>query len=817
MQSLQDLRYGMRMLLNKPGFAAVAVITLALGIGANTAIFSVVNAVLLRPLPYREPGKLVRIYTEFPTMSLKKFWMSAPEFLDIQREAGSWESIGAWTTTGRNIASTTDEPLRVNAALITRGLIEALGVQPARGRNFTPEEDRSGGPLTALISDGLWRRAFGKQDDIVGKEIQINSQPTTVIGVMPRGYVFPPGSNDPAEVWLPLQFDPANPGGRGGHFLYVIGRLKPEVRVEQARSEIESLMAGWKSENRAQHLPNPENHPVLMVPLHEDVVGSARAAVLMLLGAVGFVLLIACVNVANLLLARAEARRREFAIRLALGAGRDRLIIQFLAEGMILVVLGAIAGVLLAKVGLGLVLAAAPDSIPRTGEIGIDPAVLAFTLGVSLLSVVVFAMAPLLQLRHRDLATTLRGTGQRTSGGGSSHKLRKTLVVAEIALAVIPVIGSGLMIRAFWKLRQVEVGFDPRGVTAFSLQLPASKYQNTDRLRFANQLEERLAALPGVKYASTASGLPPLRPINANDTDIEDYQATPDGPAENVDYWNAVGGDYFKTMGIRTLEGRTFEPSDRNDSAQKVMVINQAMARRFWQGSPIGRRVNPGFNTPPVWFTVVGVVEDTKNLGVDKPTGTELYFFQPQTVATGISTRMSFVVRAQGASAAAIAAGIRSVVNDLDPGVPVYQLQTMSDVVADSLVRPRFLSLLLGSFSVIALSLAAIGIYGVMAYSVTQRTQEIGVRVALGATTGNVLSMVVGEGLRMTVIGLAAGLTGALVLTRVMASLLFEVSATDPLTFVLVGICLTIVGLLACFVPARRAARVDPMVALRYE
>ena len=479
--------------------------------------------------------------------------------------------------------------------------------------------------------------------------------------------------------------------------------------------------------------------------------------------------------------------------------------------------LGAIAGVLLAKVGLGLVLAAAPDSIPRTGEVGIDPAVLAFTLGVSLLSVVVFAMAPLLQLRRRDLATTLRGTGQRTSGGGSSHKLRKTLVIAEIALAVIPVIGSGLMIRAFWKLRQVDVGFDPRGVTAFSLQLPATRYQNKDRLRFANQLEERLAALPGVKYASMASGLPPLRPINANDTDIEDYQATPDGPAENVDYWNAVGEDYFKTMGIRTLEGRTFEASDRNDSAQKVMVINQAMSRRFWQGSPMGRRVNPGFNTPPVWFTVVGVVEDTKNLGVDKPAGTELYFFQPQTAATGVNTRMSFVVRAQGASAAAVASGIRSVVNDLDPSVPVYQLQTMSDVVADSLVRPRFLSLLLGSFSVIALSLAAIGIYGVMAYSVTQRTQEIGVRVALGATTGNVLSMVLGEGLRMTVIGLAAGLTGAMLLTRAMASLLFQVSATDPLTFVLVGIGLTIAGLLACFVPARRAAKVDPMVALRYE
>jgi len=805
------------MLLHKPGFAAVAVITLALGIGANTAIFSVVNAVLLRPLPYREPGKLVRIYTEFPTMNLKKFWMSAPEFLDIQNEADSWESIGAWTTTGRNVATSTDEPVRVTAAIITRGVIDALGVQPAIGRNFTPEEDRNGGPPTALISDGLWRRAFGKQADIVGKQIQINSQPTNVAGVMPPGFVFPPGSNDPAEVWLPLQFDPANPGGRGGHNFYVIGRLKPEVKVEQARSEIGSLMAGWKSQNRAMHLPDPERHPILMVPLHEDVVGAARPAVLMLLGAVAFVLLIACVNVANLLLARAEARRREFSIRLALGAGRNRLLRQFLAEGMILVVLGAVAGIVLAKVGLRLVLAAAPDSIPRTAEIGIDPTVLAFTLGVSILSIIVFAMAPLVQMRDRDLATTLRGSGQRTSGGGGSHRLRKTLVVAEIALAVIPVIGSGLMIRAFWKLRQVDLGFEPRGVTAFNLQLPASRYQTPDRLRFANQIEERLAALPGVKSASFATGLPPLRPINANDTDIEDYQATPDGPAENVDFWNIVNEGYFKTMGIRALEGRVFEQSDRNDSAQKVMVINQAMARRFWQGSPIGRRVNPGFSTPPVWFTVAGVVEDTKNLGVDKPAGTELYFLLPQTASTGISTRMSFVVRTEGTSAASIASSIRSTVSDLDPSVPIFQLQTMSDVVADSLVRPRFLSLLLGAFSAIALSLAAIGIYGVMAYSVTQRTQEIGVRVALGATTRNVLAMVVSEGLKMTVVGLAVGLTGALALTRLMASLLFQVSATDPLTFAMVGFGLTAVGLLACFVPARRAAKVDPMIALRYE
>lgn len=813
---LLDVKYGLRMLLNKPGFAAVAVITLALGIGANTAIFSVVNAVLLRPLPYREPGKLVRVYTEFPTMNLRKFWMSPPEFVDIQNESQSWESIGAWTTGGRNIA-TAEQPIRVNAALITRGLLDALGVQPAMGRNFSAEEDVRGGTRTAIISDGLWRRAFGKQQDIVGKEIEINAQPFTVIGVMPSGFVFPPGSNDPAEVWLSLQLDPANPGNRGNHFLYVIGRLKPDVHVEQARAELESQMAGWKSENRARHLLNPDMHPPLMVPLHEDVVGSARPAVLMLLGAVAFVLLIACVNVANLLLARAEARRREFAIRLALGAGRGRMLRQFLAEGFILVVLGAAAGIGFAKLGLGIVLAAAPDSIPRTGEIGIDPAVLAFTLGVSILAVFVFALAPLVQMRGRDLANWLRGSGQRTSGGVGSHRLRTTLVVAEIALAVVPLIGSGLMIRAFWKLRQVDLGFDPRNVTSFSLQLSASKYPNPDRQRFANSLQERLAAIPGIKSAALAGGLPPLRPINANDTDIEDYMATPDGPAENVDYWNFISEDYFKTLGIRTLEGRTFELSDRNDNAQKVVVINQAMARRFWQGSPIGRRVNPGFNNPAVWLTVIGIVEDTKNLGIDKPAGTELYFLQPQTTAFGVATQMSFVVRSEGLSAASVASSIRSAVSDLDPGVPVFQLRTMGDVVADSLARPRFLSLLLGSFSVIALLLAAVGIYGVMAYSVTQRTQEIGVRVALGATTGNVLSMVVGQGLRLTAVGLAVGLAGSFLLTRVMATLLFEISPTDPLTFAMVGIGLAAVALLACAVPARRAAKVDPMVALRYE
>ena len=811
---LQDLKYALRMLKKNPAFTTVAILTLAVGIGANSAIFSVVNSVLLRPLPYRQPDQLVRVYSEFPTMQLRKFWLSPPELLDIQREAKSWESIGAWAPGGQNVG-TESEPLRVTSAAITRSLIDVLGVQPELGRNFTEEEDRNNGPRVAIISHGLWQKGFGGASDIIGKQIQVNAATTTVVGVMPARFAFPPGSNDQVELLVPFQFDPANPGNRGSHFLSVIGRLRPGTTIEQAQSEMTSLMAGWRSENRAPHLLGNPNHPVIMLGLHEDVVGSARKAVWLLMAAVGFVLLIACVNVANLLLARAESRHREFAVRLALGAGIRRMVRQFVAEGFVLVLIASILGVALAFVGLKVLLLFAPDSVPRTEEISVGLRVLGFTIAVAIVAVFLFGLAPLAQVSERNLANWIRGAGQRAIRGGG-QALRKSLVITEIALAVILVIGSGLMIRAFWKLQQVNTGFDPTGVTSFSLNLPRGKYDSAQSLQFVTGLEQKLSSVPGVTGVSLASGLPPLRRINANDTEIEGYQQTPDGPAQNVDYWNVVGNDYFKTMKIRLVEGRTFEPQDDNPDAMKVVMVNQALAKRFWTGSPLGRRVNPGFSNPKTWFTIVGVVEDTKNAGMDKPAGPELYFQARQVASRFFGGNVNFVVRTSNDSTP-MESSIRNAVRELDSTLPVYNLWSMNEVVSKSVVQPRFLALLLAVFSGIALFLAAIGIYGVMAYSVAQRTQEIGVRMALGARPLHVLRLVLKQSLVMLVIGTLIGLAGAFALTRLMQTLLFEITATDPLTYVSVIGLLTVVALLACYIPARRAAKVDPLIALRYE
>ena len=501
-------------------------------------------------------------------------------------------------------------------------------------------------------------------------------------------------------------------------------------------------------------------------------------------------------NVANLLLARAESRHREFAVRLALGAGLKRMVRQFVAEGFVLVVIASILGVALAFVGLKILLLFAPDSVPRTEEIGVGLPVLAFTIAVAIVAVFIFGLAPLAQVSERNLANWIRGAGQRAIRGGG-QALRKGLVITEIALAVILVIGSGLMIRAFWKLQQVNTGFDPAGVVSFSLNLPTAKYKAPERLQFVDALEQKLSTIPSVATVSLASGLPPLRRINANDTEIEGYQQTPDSPAQNVDYWNIVGNNYFKTMKIRLSEGRAFEPQDDNPDAMRVVIVNQALAKRFWTGSPIGRRVNPGFADPKVWFTIVGVVEDTKNAGMDKPAGPELYF-QVRQVNQFLGSNVSFVVRGSNDSVP-LESSIRNVVRELDPSLPVYNLWSMNELVSKSVVQPRFLALLLATFSGIALFLAAIGIYGVMAYSVAQRTQEIGVRMALGARPLHVLRLILGQSLGMLLIGTVIGLAGAFALTRLMRTLLFEITATDPLTYVsVIGItdCRRLAGVL---------------------
>jgi putative ABC transport system permease protein len=488
---------------------------------------------------------------------------------------------------------------------------------------------------------------------------------------------------------------------------------------------------------------------------------------------------------------------------------------QFVAEGFVLVLIASILGVALAFVGLKILLMFAPDSVPRTEEISVGLPVLAFTIAVAIVAVFIFGLAPLVQVSERNLANWIRGAGQRAIRGGG-QALRKSLVVAEIALAVILVIGSGLMIRAFWKLQQVNTGFDPNGVVSFNLNLPRVKYDPAQRLQFVDSLQQKLSATPGVASVSIAGGLPPLRRINANDTEIEGYQQTPDSPAQNVDYWNVVGNDYFKTMKIRLLEGRTFEAQDDNPNAMPVVVVNQALAKRFWTGSPIGRRVNPGFQDPKVWCTIVGVVEDTKNAGMDKPAGPELYFQVRQVANQFLGANINFVVRGTNDSTR-LESSIRNVVRELDSTLPVYNLSSMEEVVSKSMVQPRFLALLLATFSGIALFLAAIGIYGVMAYSVAQRTQEIGVRMALGARPLHVLRLIFGQSMGMLLIGITIGLVGAFILTKFMRTLLFEITATDPLTYVSVIGLLTVVALLACYIPARRAAKVDPLIALRYE
>ncbi len=812
----KDARYAARMLMKTPGFTAAAVICLALGIGATTAIFSIVHAVLLKPLGYRDPGRLYRIYTEFPTFpngGLRRFPISPPEVYELQTELKSWETVDAYVTGGVNLAGAAD-PLRADSCALTGGLMPSLGVSPEMGRLIAPEDSVSGAPLVLVISHGLWQRAFGGDRSILGRTVQINGQNASVIGVMPESFVFPPDVQPAPDVWTALQLGPPDPQQRGGHGFFAVGRLKAGVSIYQARDEIARFVGQSKTRLGAKtHAFSPDVHPIVTYNLQDEVVRTIRPALWTLMGAVAFVLLIACVNVANLLLARAEARQREIAIRKALGAGIGQLVRQFTIEGLLLSLAGAALGLLLAVAGLKLVVAAARASIPRAGEISVDPTVLLVTLAVSILTAVFFGLAPLAQIVSGTLHDALKAAGARTAGSVAANRFRSTLVASELALALILLIGTGLMIRAFWKLSEVSTGFDPQNLLTMQVNLPNSVYpQNENITRFWQSVQERVSRLPGVKSATMMSGLPPQRFINANDTQIENFTPVPNGPGHNIDYWQNAGDHFFETMGVRLVEGRFFDARDA-EGATPTVIINQTMARTYYGNeSPIGRRVRPVFRDP--WRTIVGVVADVRNAGLDASVGTELFFPYRQ---QGYTTRTAYVVVRTAGDPRSLISAVRSVIREVDPSLPVAQIKTMDDVMDSVRSRPRFLTTLLGFFSATALVLAAVGLYGVIAYSVARRTTEFGIRMAMGAGAGDVMSLVLGQGLRLSLIGVAAGAAGAIGLTRLIRGLLFGINSFDPLTFVAMAAVLIAVTVLACLIPARRATKVDPLVSLRYE
>jgi putative ABC transport system permease protein len=814
MSARQDVRFAWRALGRQPGLTAVIVLTLGLGIGATTAIVSVVHSVVFRPLPYSEPDRLVRYYTRFPAMKLERFPLSAPEFLELSHETKRASAFGAWVGGAVNVSGG-PQPVRADAAFTSGKLLPLLGVAPEHGRFFTDDATLPGAPKVAILGHGLWQGAFAGDPEVVGKTLRIDGVPTEIVGVMPAGFEFPARGTD---LWLPLTLDPRDPGGRSSHYLEAIGRLAPGASVAQARAELDSFMAA-SEENHQSHPLRAQKHPMIVGPLHEDIVADARPKMMLLLGAVGFVLLIACANIASVLLARAESRHKEVALRAALGAGRGRLVREFLIESLVLAVLGGIAGLVLGDLALRLILTMDPASVPRVQEIGIDGWVLGATTVVALVTGLLFGLVPAIQASRPDLVEALKVSGQRTTSGRDSLRLRRTLVVAEVALAVVLVAGAGLLIKSFARLLEVSSGFEPRGLVTLSLSLPSANYEKgADVVAFTTRLQERVRALPGVEDASLMLGLPPSRPINANDIGFEGLAKSKDGPIWNVDYWQIVGDRFFETLRIPLREGRFFTEGDGPGRAL-VAIVNEAMAKKFWGDvSPVGRRVRPGGDGQP-WVTVVGVVGDVKQQGLESPVGTELYLPASQVPdATGGPLRDYYLVaRSAGPEPLALVPGIRGAIAELDATLPVADIRTMEDVFRSSVARPRFVMTLLAAFALIAVALAAVGIYGVLSHTVALRTNEIGVRMALGARRRQILADVVGQGLALAGIGVAFGLGLALALSRVLQSLVFGISATDPLTLVTVVVAVALVALCACLVPAGRAVRVDPMVALRYE
>jgi putative ABC transport system permease protein len=803
---LQDLRYGIRMLRNKPGFAVVSVMTLALGIGANTAIFSVVNAVLLRPLPYQQPDRLVEIWETNPI----KAWKDAPaapaNFYDWEQQNDAFEGMANYSPSPGNFAlSGNGEPERLRGMTTSGNLFSVLGAEAALGRTFLPEETWKGKSDVVILSHGLWKRSFGADPDVIGQKISLDGKPRTIVGIMKDGFYFPTRES---ELWVPWGLDQNQIAKlRRPHFMRVVARLKPATTLEQAQAEMNTI-AGRLEE---QYPGTNTRMGVGLGLLHDWTVTDTRLPLLVLLAAVGFILLIACANIANLLLARAATRTREIAIRTALGAGRGRLVRQLLTESLVLSAVGGALGLVLALFGKDLLLAFSPGNIPRFDEITIDNSVFIFTLGITFLTTLIFGLVPALASSQFDLTVSLKEGGQKGGGGARQDRARSLFVVLEMAFALVLLIGAGLMIKSFVSLLHVNPGFDPENVLALQISLPGSKYKEDEQtVRFYQQALERMRSLPGVVDAGLTLMLPSQGAPWTSDFTIEGRP--PEEYGKEVRH-NVVDSDYFRTMRVQLVNGRGFADSDAKERPA-VIVINEALARGFFANEdPIGKRIK--FSKPEVeddWQTIIGVVSNEKLEGLSSNVRPEIY----QSYLQNGASEVSLVVRTAGDPHALIGA-LRGEMRALDKDIPVFNIKTMNEVLYESVARERFTVLLLTIFAGVALVLSAVGIYGVTSYAVTQRTHEIGIRMALGAKKGDVLKLVVQHGAKLALAGVALGIASAFALTRLMETLLFGVSATDPLTFIAISSILLAVALGACAVPARRATKVDPMIALRYE
>jgi predicted permease len=798
----QDVRFASRGMRRQPAFTLVAVATLALGIGANAAIFSVVSAVLLRPLPFREPERLVSIW---PGAA-----MTLGVFTDVRRRVRTFEDVAGYSPRGEvSLTGTGREPARVEASRVTANFIDLLGVRPAIGRAFAPGEDRPGRDRVALISHGLWARRLGADSLVIGSRIDVDGLPRTVVGVMPPGFRFP---SPDVQLWLPITFDAADVGSYWGYGrLAAVARLRPDVSVAQARAEAVPIIkdAGklfpWR-------MPDTWGEGADVIPLHESLVGSTRHTLLVLLGAVGLLLVVACVNVANLLLGRAASREREFAIRGALGAGRGRLARQLLTESLLLAAWGTVAGLAVAHWSLRLLVALLPAGMPRLGEIAIDGTVFGFAATLALVTGVAFGLAPAARAARPDLRSAL-GAGGRGSDGGASprRRLSAALVVAQVALAVILVTAAGLLIKSVWRLHHVDPGFRAEHAIVAVVPLPSFPADTPSRARiFYDAVVENIRRHPGVRAAAVTSHLPLSGRLSSSAIDVEGHP-TPPGGIPPTPEMVSTSADYLRAMGIPLLAGRALFDSDREDGPW-VALVDQTAARQLWPGeSPVGKRLK--YVWQQRWITVVGVVGSVKRDSLSGPSYATVY----RPMRQGLTPAAAHLVVRTDLDAASLSPALRAAVGAVDPNVPVTDVRRLSDVVAATAARARFTMLLLSCFAAVALLLGAVGIYGVVAYAVARRTREIGVRMALGADSPTVLRMVLRDGGRLAALGVLIGLAGALAASRVLAGLLFGVAPWDAQVFVLVPVALGAVALFATFVPARRAAHVDPLVAIRAE